>query len=149
MPIIITAESELGKELAKWNGPYVFQKFPTWVYKAIKRDDGIIDCIVAEDDPRKQLCRRLCRDQAELDQAVERDGFYDNPREAKEAKHAQEKSMADAAAERAHQDQAMSPKAKVEIAAAEAATPEHVAEVPRTPVRRRGRPKGSKNKTKG
>jgi hypothetical protein len=46
-----------------------------------------------------------------------------------------------AAAERAYRDRNMSDKAKAEAAAADAATMQHVAEVPVTPIKKRGRPR--------
>ncbi len=52
----------------------------------------------------------------------------------------QEQEVAKAAAERAYRDKGMSDKAKAEAAAADDATSQHLAEVPVTPIRRRGRP---------
>lgn len=59
MGVVINPNSEIGKELAKWeqfpanwNGervdagnPYVYRPFPQMVYKATKREDGKIVCI--------------------------------------------------------------------------------------------------------
>jgi hypothetical protein len=59
-----------------------------------------------------------------------------------------EQAVAVAAAERNYRDRNMGEKARAESQAAEDATSQHLAEVPVTPIRRRGRQPGSKNKVK-
>ncbi len=54
-----------------------------------------------------------------------------------------EQALAVGAAERVFHEQRMSEKAKAEAAAADASTSQHVAEVPVTPIKRRGRPRKS------
>jgi hypothetical protein len=65
MPVIVTPESELGKEMAKWEQhqtaivgpgqqpgrPYVYQEYPRMVYRAVKRPDGKVVCMEGEPDP--------------------------------------------------------------------------------------------------
>lgn len=155
MAIVITPDSELGKEMAKWNKPYQYRPFPKMLYKAQKRPDGVPSVGEARDsafggnpgeaEAFSKTCQMLVNDETELTRYVEM-GWREGPTEALEFFEEREKAFAESAAQRAHGDRNMGDKAKAEAAAVEASTPEHVAEVPRTPVRRRGRPKGSKNK---
>ena len=65
MPVITTSESEMGKELAKWEqhqtsiisgtwtpgNPYRYREFPKMVYKAHRLTDGKVACMQAEPEP--------------------------------------------------------------------------------------------------
>jgi hypothetical protein len=137
MALVITPESELGKELAKWNKPYRFEPFPQMLYRASKRADGVVSLFDSEGQYARS-CYIEARSEAERQQYLEA-GWRPSPEEALEAFEAKEKAIADAAAHRAYEDRNMSEAAQAEVKAAEAETAEHVAEVP---VKRRpGRPR--------
>ena len=155
MSIIITPDSELGKEMAKWDKPYVFQPFPKMLYKAQRRPDGVPSVGESRDDlfhdkpggadAFSRTCQMTVNDERELTRYVEM-GWRDHPAKALEFFEEKSQALGESAANRAYGDRNMSAKAQVEARAAEASTPEHVAEVPRTPVKkRRGRP--PKNRT--
>jgi len=139
MPIIVTGATEYDKEIAKWEGPYVHQEFPKMLYRAFERPDGIVDVIVDPEDSSGlgQRCSITVSDEKEMDRKID-EGWSRSVQEAKDKVFTVQKAVALAAAEREHDDRRMSSEAKREIGAAQIATAGHVAEVPRTPVRRRG-----------
>lgn len=147
MAIVITPESELGKELAKWNKPYVYSEYPRMLYMARRRPDGVVSVLEVDDkvfggnpgtaEKFNATCQLIVKNDEELRNAMDR-GWRMSMQEALERHEAKEKAIAEAAAVRAHEDQKMSEAAKAEAAAAEAATIEHVAEVPE---KKRGRPR--------
>lgn len=157
MAMVILPESELGKEYAKWNKPWRYEEFPRLLYKAKKRPDGRVS--VAETDDKlfggnpgaaeqwTRGCYMEVGDEYELQKALEL-GWRKTQKEALEHFEAKERALGEAAAVRAWEDRNMSEGAKAEAAVVEAETFEHVAEIPRQPIKRRGRPKGSKNKPK-
>jgi hypothetical protein len=63
MPMIIQPESELGKELAKWDKPYIYRPFPKMLYRAQKINGKAI-CLMGEPSPWGY------RDAAEHQQAI-------------------------------------------------------------------------------
>jgi hypothetical protein len=159
MPIIITAESDYGKELAKWEQPNYNPQdhpFPMMLCKAQRRPDGVPTTSETDDnlfgafDERGNRlpgqpgaaelfcasCQLTVGDEQELTRALEM-GWRHGPTEAMEFFEEKEKGLAAFAAHRAHDDRNMGDKAKAEAAAVEASTVEHVAEVPRKKVRRR------------
>jgi hypothetical protein len=80
----------------------------------------------------------IVRSEQEETASLER-GWRRTAQEAKERFEGKEKHISDAAAHRAFEDRNMSEKARAEVAAVEAETVEHVAEVP---IKRRpGRPR--------
>jgi hypothetical protein len=148
--LIITEESELGKELAKWEqhpgritqnpgNPYKYRPFPKMVYKAIKRDDGRIVCNDPHDEQFSRRCQFIVKSEAELEKA-NRDGWRNTPTEAMEYAEGLERDIAQAAAEAAFHAQRMSEKAQAELAKADAENFEHVTDV--VPAKRGpGRPR--------
>lgn len=153
MAIILSPESALAQELAKWNKPHDIHdprnKFPMMVYQARRRPDGVVSVCEVEDFPNRpgsaeafnNSCQLIVRSEAELSDALER-GWRMSLDEAKARFEAKECAIAEAAANRAFTDRNMGERAKEEAAKAEAATAEHVAEVPEAPIRRRpGRPR--------
>ncbi len=155
MPIQITPESELGKELAKWEKPYKYEPFPAMMYKANRRPDGVVSVGEARDElfggqpgaaeAFSATCQTTVKDDTEMIRALEL-GWRKSPAEAVEHFEEKDKFLSTAAGHRAHEDRNMSPGAKREAAAAEESTAEHIAEVPRKKLRpkplkkRRGRP---------
>lgn len=151
MGLIITPESELGKELAKWNKPYVYVPFPRMLYKARKRPDGIVSASETEDrifggnpgtaEAFSVGCQRIVRSEDEEEKA-KAEGWRESPDEAMAYHESLERDIADAAAHRAYLDRNMGEKAKREAEAVDAAGMEHAPEIPEAP-RRRGRPRKS------
>jgi hypothetical protein len=130
--VVINPESELGKELAKWNKPYRFEAFPKMVYRAIKRDNGKVQCGDPVDEAFSRQCQLTVNSEDELIRAREM-GWCESPADALEAFEAKEREIGDAAARRLHADQRLSEKARAEAAKADADTSEHLAEIPETP----------------
>jgi hypothetical protein len=144
MGVVITPESELGKEMAKWERPerggtrpYVYVPFPRMLYKARKRPDGRVMCMDPADESFSAQCWFVVQNELELEKA-HREGWRDSPKEALDYFEGLERDIARAAAERAYSDQRLTEKARAEAAAAEAETPEHVPDIPR---RGPGRPR--------
>jgi hypothetical protein len=153
MPIIITPESELGRELAKWEQPDYNPKahpFPKMLYKARRRPDGIPSVAETSDgvlggspgaaEAFTSTCQMTVNDETEMIRAVEM-GWRHSPGEAMEHFEEKEKFLSNATAHRHHEDRNMGEAAKKEAAEADAATIEQLPEVPRKPVKRRGRPR--------
>ncbi len=148
MPLVVTPESEWGKELAKWNKPYEFAMFPKMLYKATRREDGIVSVAEADDalfggqpgaaESFSARCQMTVKDDRELTRFIEM-GWRESPGAALEFFEEKALALGASAAHRAHDDRNMGDKAKAEAEAIEASTPEHVAEVPRKRVRRRKR----------
>ena len=163
--------SEWAKELQKFEqwptasaprpgNPYQYRPFPKMVYKADKFNGKIASHAVVgpqweykdADEYRRQeesaakfteSCQRIVKDERELQKAYE-EGYRGDPVEAVEYLKAKDRAISTATAERHYADQKMSEAAQREAAAADAASDEHVPEVPEKP-RKRGRPKGSRN----
>jgi hypothetical protein len=150
--MIITQESELGKELAKWNVKRTPTYFPRMLYMARRRPDGVVsvgeveDAIFARPGQPPQpgsaemwsaQCQMTVMDEAEQIKALER-GWRFTPAEALARFEEKERAIGEAAAVRAYEDRNMSDAAKAEIAEADAQTEEHLAEVPEK--KKRGRP---------
>ena len=152
MAMVISPESELGKEMAKWNKPYVYRPFPKMLYRAQRRPDGIVSVGESDDmlfsrgtvarpgaaEAFNNSCQKTVNSEDELRRELER-GWRETPGEAMAFFESREKGVSTAAAHRAYEDRNMSDKAKAEASEADAATMEHVAEVP-VKKRRRGRP---------
>ena len=146
MAIVITPESELGKEMAKWNVKRPFAPFPRMLYRARRRPDGVVSVGESSDavfggnpgsaESWTNGCQLTVNDDVELSRAAEQ-GWRATPAEALAHFESRERGKAEVAALRNFEDRNMSDAAKAEIAAAEAASPEHVAEVPESRRRRR------------
>ena len=151
MPLRYNPESEIGKELAKWEKkPEGHPRpFPKMLYKANKRPDGILSVCEAEDsvfngqlgaaEAFNRKCQRVVENEQELSEALER-GWRQTIPEAMDFIEAKEKIISDAAAHRNYEDRNMSEAAKAEAKAVEESTELHVPEIPEKPKARRGRP---------
>lgn len=135
------------REHAKWESthtkwgepgrpPYVYKPFPAMLYRPSRLDNGRVGM-------EQQVV------QNDHEQAVyEGRGFVaGGPGKALEALEARERQIATAAAERAAAERRMSPRAREEAEAIDDATASHVPEIPETPVKRKGWPKGKKRAT--
>lgn len=165
MGIIITPESALGLELAKWEqfpskitdapgNSYVYREYPRMVYRAALRA-GKIRCLDVAPDPFhfdkpaeydraileterfNQQCQHVVRDDSEYIRALEQ-GWRNTPAEACAALEVKAQGIGDAAAEVAFQAQSMGAKAQAELKAADADTDAHVVDVVGTPRSVRG-----------
>lgn len=157
----------------KPGNPYKYRPFPKMVYRAAKwmgkiachavvgpgwefksAEERRIKEASAEDFTKS--CQRIVENEEQLQKAYE-EGYRGDPLEAENFLQAREKAISTGAAERHYSDERMSEKAQREAAAADAETAEHLPAIPEKPLspkkyklvmRRRGRPKGSKNKPK-
>jgi hypothetical protein len=141
--LIWSPESKYAQELAKWEqrptaivpaemltalgkplSP-AHQEYPKALYRAVAATGGptIRGFIVAETD----------RDEARLLNL----GWSLSQEAALEKIHAQERDIAQAAAERAFAERRMGERAREEAAAVDASTPAHVPVIPDTPIRKR------------
>ena len=143
MGVAHSADSEYVKELQRWEGhkyfgdlppgrPYVYREYPTRMYKAGRNAEGksaIVDAQTANDEHERRN--------------LESRGFVvGGQAAAMEAFEAQEREIATLAAERNYEiaKGRLSEKAAAEVHAHEAAAgARHLAEIPETPIKRRGR----------
>lgn len=166
--------SKLAKEMERWEqfpsawgnnpgNPYKYRPFPKMVYKAqkfngkpfvtlpepVRYEYATRDEFKAAFDRKSNFDtqnQRIVNDESELSRAIE-EGWRPSPDEAIALVLSRDEQVSQATAEREYRDQFMSEKAQREIQAAkEAVGNEHLPEIPEKPVRRRGRPKGSKSK---
>jgi len=102
-----------------------FQPYPKMLYKAESADGG----------------PRICGTKVVEDEAQERmaigSGWSDGQEAALERVEAQQLEFAKLAANRAYNEQWMSPKAKAEAAAVDETTMQHLPAIPETPIRRK------------
>lgn len=174
--VVVVQGSALAKEMerfeqfpSKWGSnpgnPYTYRPFPKMMYRADKingkpfvqmpepqnfefatRDQYKAAMARKEDFDRR--CQRIVNDETEMSRAYE-DGWRDSPDAAIQHVLGVDEKVSRATAERKYSDQYLSEKARAEAKAAEEAVGnEHLPEIPEQPIRRRGRPKGSKNKPK-
>jgi len=169
--VILTAASRMGKELAKWEqfptsytgvrgpgNPYQYRMYPKMLYKAHRRQGGVIACMDPEPHPDSFIgvlnpgrahelacaaaerftasCQRIVQDQAEESRAHE-DGWRESPEAAIQFVHERDRTISTAAAERAYTDARMSPAAQAEAKEAEKAHDD--LHLPAVPEKRRGR----------
>ena len=156
MGLVITAESEWGKELAKWNTPKRLggmntdggEQFPMCLLKAQRRPDGkwstgeTDDRLFGEIPGSAEQFTRTCQqnfEERQYDRALA-DGWRKTGTEALDWREKEETRVADIAANRHHQDARLSEQARAHAASVDASTSEHVPVIPVAP-RRRGRPR--------
>jgi len=139
----VSADSPMGKEIAKWNKPYKYEEYPLMLFRA-QRLPGSGKW--ATSSPTDQAFTRSCQKVVGNDEEYKRAkdegiGWSDSPQEAIEWALALEKSISTAAAERIAADSKMSEKAQAEAAQFEQENFGHQGEIPEQPIRRRGRPR--------
>lgn len=158
MAVVITPESELGIELAKWNKPYRYEEFPRMLYRAQRQMNGKWSAheelphpfMFQGTDPmafqREEErvhafnagCQRIVKNEDELRKALN-EGWRKSIAEANALHEAEADEVAAITANRHYHDQFMSEAARAEARAAdEAAGAAHVPDVPR---RGPGRPR--------
>ena len=138
MPVLITPEMPYSQERAKWEAqggpwgsgekPCVFKEYPMAMYKITERNPIQQEFMLADDETGRRN--------------LESRGFVaGGPAKALEVYDAEQRQLAQAAAERNYADRRMSPEAQAEAARYEAETDGHVAVIPEIPVKRGpGRP---------
>ena len=144
MPVVQSPDSEYARETSKWDLPKRqggfnangFEAFPVMLYKAHARANGKVMCgdpLATIGDAEAEAFSRSCqlhvRGPEELERA-HREGWADSPEAALAAYERAQIDIADTAAKRHFSEQTMSATAQAEAAAADAATHEHVADVP-------------------
>lgn len=129
--------------------------YPRMLYRAYKGEDGVVRCMEEEPKPwlyaNQEMYRMACERVAQFnlscqktvgvnpddgpgeERAAAEEGWRTTPQAAMEAVFALQKAIATAASERAYQDKNMSEKARAEVAAAEADTPDQVPELKEKP----------------
>lgn len=139
MAIAHTPESPYAKEAVKWEAthtmygppgrPFVYREYPKRLYQVARaKTGGSIDIVHAEDV-----------DDELMEANLRSRGFIALSEAAEWVEH-QEHDLAELAANRAFNEQRMSPAAKAEAARADAETSAHLPAIPDTPIKRRGRP---------
>lgn len=143
MPILISEQSQYGKEAWKWEHttaevhpsdssirgmrPVGFQPYPAMLYRCLQKNPYKFDEFVVHS--------------ADEQRNMESRGWIAGGQgEAVKAFEANQQALAIAAAERNYQDRNIGEKARAESDAAEQASSSHLGEIPRTPIKRRGRP---------
>lgn len=149
MAIMMPPQSAWSKEMAKWEqrpvmigdsmimplpkeqggrGPYEYQPYPKMLYKA-GRPNGInveiIGSVIVHDEAEERLQKGQ--------------GWCNGQPAAIEAVHRQDQELAVLAANRNFHDRRMSEQARAEAHAAEVQSSQHLAAIPETPIKRRGR----------
>lgn len=147
----VPVESPLGIELAKWEktgyNPEA-HPYPKMLFKAYKGSDGVIRCMDTEPTlshlyptPEhferavagvrvfNQSCQKVVHTEREQQEA-HANGWRESVQEAIEAQKGYELDMQVAAAEFAHENRRLSPKAQSEIRQAEASMPEVLVDMP-------------------
>lgn len=159
MAVVISPDSELGKELAKWEKPYIYQHYPLMLYKALVKENG--QATVSEPMPLRYLfppgqqgdqmwdsairmaeeltkrCQRIVYSEDE-ERRAKNDGWSNTADQALARHEAVQQEIGNIAAARHFSDQRMSDLAQREAAAADASTEAHVADVP-APKKKPGR----------
>lgn len=146
MSVLQSNDSVYGKEAWKWEHhvgeahpsdptvkgmrPREFQPYPAMLYRASQKNPWKFEEYLAKD---------------ENDQALqEAQGFVAGGKQAAADRYdAMQQEIAKLAANRNYNDRNMSEAAKAESNAAEQASSRHLAEIPETPIKRRGRPKAA------
>lgn len=141
--ILHSPESEFAKESVKWESqasalgpglrPYVYQEYPKALYKAGRSATGV-PIIIDRYDVESAVQEANLRSR----------GYHQGQDVALAALHAADQEAAVQAANRAFNDQRMSPQARAEADAADARTSSHLAAIPETPIkpkRKGGRPR--------
>ena len=160
--IPVSTRTEIGKHI--WsherkadyrpeNNPY-----PRMMYRAYKGEDGVVRCMDAEPKPwlyaNQEMYRMACEQVAQFnlscqktvgvipengpaeERAAQEEGWRTTPQAAMESVFALQRAITTAAAERSYRDRNISEKARAEVAAAEAETPDQLPEIKQKPIKK-------------
>lgn len=139
MAVVISQDSELGKELARWDAPKReggmnangFEAYPAMVFRAARWSNGKAMCGhpgVATGEPEATAFTNQCQfivQDADEHAKMRRAGWHNSPQEALDAFERDERTTADAAAEEQFRVTRMSERAQREFDAAQDATDFH------------------------
>ena len=168
MGVVISPDSDLGRELAKWEqhhtrfvaegaepgNPYRYRPFPQMVYRAQLRKGKAV-CMDPAPHPHTfekseqyeqavlaaESFNRGCYRIVQSEDELRQaknEGWRESIKDALDALEQRQQAIGDAAAERAYRDRGMSDRARAEVDAAERSTEAHVVDV--QPKKKRGRP---------
>lgn len=162
-------QSNYGKEMRRWNrkkreggmNADGFEKFPMMLHKAHQipgtrkwataLPEPIVDHFENDNQWNRAVmsaarfttsCQRIVANAQEYERARD-EGWRDNPLDAMAWRDALETEVSNEAAARAARDSKMSPAAQAEAAAADAETPDHLAEIPTRRYQKRARAAGA------
>lgn len=156
-PHEVSTKTAMGKHLFEmeripgYNPKAIENQYPRMLYKAYKGEDGVVKCM--DSFPRPYLypnqemyrmaveavehfntsCQRTVQSPQEQRQAEE-EGWRDTPIGARDFVMSLERAITQAATHRAYEDRNISEKARAEVAAAEAETPDQLGEIPEKPT---------------
>jgi len=152
MPVVINPDSELGRELAKWDAPSPWAAYPKMLYRAGEmngkrlcmapppspfgwRDQAEYQAAINQAESFTASCQRIVRDESEHRMAKGQ-GWCESPGEAMEQAEREARALGDAAAEANYAARRMSDKAQRELDEVNELTHEHVADVGRNTKKR-------------
>lgn len=141
MSMVISPESAHAKEMRRWEAHYSKYgepgrpydpnvKWPAMFYRVDHGPNLSPEIVAREEAADENHAARLYAR-----------GFGNGAAEAMEIFTKRQAEIATLAANRAHQEQRMSDKARAEAAVVDASTSDHVPVIPETPIKRRGRPR--------
>jgi hypothetical protein len=141
MAVMQSADTEFGKELAKWNTPKSqggykcdgHEEFPRMVYQAWQRSDGRV-LVLDESDSRRGWT--IAKNGRELEK-LRGLGWFLTVEDAVEAFQAQQLAVAEEATRVAYRASTMGAKARAEFDALDQASTTHVLDVPAPKKKRR------------
>ena len=145
MPIVINPDSELGRELAKWDAPRPRTEYPKMLYRAGQlngktvcmapppspfgwRDQAEYQAAINQAESFTASCQMIVHDEANHRRAKGQ-GWCESPGEALQQAEKEARALGDAAAEANFAARRMSDKAQRELDEANSLTHEHVADV--------------------
>jgi hypothetical protein len=130
-------DGAMAQEMAKWEKPYHYEPYPRMLYKAARREDGVVMVLDPQNEQWSAQNYRTVKDEREEQKLLEM-GWRGSPQEALDLFEAKERAIGNETANRHYHDSKMSPAAQAEAAEADRSTHRHVPEVP---AKRRGRPR--------
>lgn len=147
MGVVINPESELGKELAKWDAPKPYMEYPRMLYRAQLfrgkslcmapavvpfgwKDDAEYARAVAEGDAFTKSCQRIVADES-AERIAMGQGWARSPQEALALAEREAQEIGNLAAEANASVRRMSAKAQQDFEEVSALTHEHVPDVGR------------------
>lgn len=145
MPIVINPDSELGRELAKWDAPRPRTEYPKMLYRAGTlngktlcmapppspfgwRDQAEYQSAINQAEAFTASCQRMVADES-AERIAKGQGWANSPGEALAVAEKEARALGDAAAEANYAAKRMSESAQRELDEANSLTHEHVADV--------------------
>lgn len=141
MAVVLNPESELAKEMAKWEQTPaqrdpIKNRYPWMLYKAQEKQGRAV-VSDPDDSAFSQGCQTVVQNEQEHQRAKEQ-GWFDRPQDALDAWQTQQTAWADEAANVAYHVNRMGAQAQREYQEAGEATAQHVVDL--QPVKRRRGP---------